>query len=37
VGDAEWESHADIKESLPSVDYLGNERHILILKAIAIE
>jgi mRNA interferase HigB len=28
VEEAEWKSHADIKISFPSADYIGNERYV---------
>ena len=32
VEDAEWKSHADLKLSFPSVDYVGNERYVFNIR-----
>ena len=32
VEEAEWQSHADIKLSFPSVDYVGNGRYVFNIK-----
>lgn len=32
VVNAEWKSHADIKNTYPSADYVGNERYVFNIK-----
>ena len=34
VNDAEWSSHADLKSTFPSADFVGNERYVFNVSGI---